>query len=304
MNPPTPEFDEQTQERAALHALGLLTPEENTEFEREMWSRPGLRELVQEMRVGLEQVARVEARKIPPARLRETLMEQISNRPSSNPPITFPAFIPTATTPVPLRAPANLFWLPWAAAAALALLAGTFFFQRNSARSEARLAIAKANEAANQLQIEKLQSSGLTRRVADLESETVRLRTESAKLAQNQAASWSKLRVANLKTTPSANPASTAGAMVLWDADQSVGMLNVRNLPPAPAGKDYQLWVVDPSRPTPYSGGVFKTSSDGSAQIIFKPAPSGKVKADKFAISLEPEGGRPVAEGQIFMIGN
>ncbi len=304
MNPPIPEFDEQTQERAALHALGLLSPEENTEFEREMWSRPGLRELVQEMRVGLEQVARVEARRVPPPRLRETLLEQVSNRASSNPPITFPAFIPTATAPVPLRAPTNLFWLPWAAAAALALLAGTFFFQRNAARSENRLAIAKANENANQLQLEKLQTSGLTRRVADLESETTRLRTESAKLAQNQAASWSKLRVANLKTTPSANPASTAGAMVLWDADQGVGMLNVRNLPPAPAGKDYQLWVVDPSRPTPYSGGVFKTSSDGSAQIIFKPAPSGKVKADKFAISLEPEGGRPVAEGQIFMIGN
>src|SRR5476649_352462 len=120
MIPPTPEFDEQTQERAALHALGLLTPDENTEFEREMWSRRGLRELVQEMRVGLEQVACAEAKKVPPPRLRETLLEQVSNRAASNPPITFPAFIPTATTPVPLRAPTNLFWLPWAAAAAFA----------------------------------------------------------------------------------------------------------------------------------------------------------------------------------------
>jgi anti-sigma-K factor RskA len=304
MIPPPPEFDEQTQERAALHALGLLTPDENTEFEREMWSRRGLRELVQEMRVGLEQVACAEAKKVPPPRLRETLLEQVSNRSASNPPITFPAFIPTATTPVPLRAPTNLFWLPWAAAAAFALLGAIFFFQRNSARSEARLAVARANDATSQLTIEKLQSSGLTRRVTDLEAESAKLRAESARLAQNQAASWSKLRVASLKTTPSANPASTAGAMVLWDADQGVGMLNVRNLPPAPAGKDYQLWVVDPAQAHPFSGGVFKTSADGSAQIYFRPSPSGKVRADKFAISLEPEGGRPVAEGPIFMIGN
>ncbi len=306
MNPPVPEFDEQTQERAALHALGLLAPEENTEFEREMWMRPGLRELVQEMRVGLEQVARAEARKLPAPQLRETVLEQIANRPASNPPLTFPTFVPEiAPAPtVSFRLPANLFWAPWAAAAAFALLTAIFFFQRNSARAEARLAVAKANESTNQLAIEKLQSTSMARRVADLEAESNRLRAESAKLAQNQAASWSKLRVASLKTTPAANPASTAGAMVLWDADQGVGMLNVRNLPPAPAGKDYQLWVVDPSRPTPYSGGVFKTNADGTAQIIFKPSPSGKVKADKFAISLEPEGGRPVAEGQIFMMGN
>ena len=69
-------------------------------------------------------------------------------------------------------------------------------------------------------------------------------------------------------------------------------------------GKDYQLWVVDPSQPRPLDGGVFKTNPDGTAQIYFRPASSSKVRADKFAISLEPEGGRPVAEGLIFMIGS
>jgi anti-sigma-K factor RskA len=62
--------------------------------------------------------------------------------------------------------------------------------------------------------------------------------------------------------------------------------------------------VVDPSQPKPISGGVFKTNADGSAQVYFRPSPSGKVHADKFAISLEPEGGRPVAEGLIFMAGS
>ena len=91
---------------------------------------PGLRELVQEMRVGLEQVARAEARKVPAPRVRETLLEQIANRPASNPPLTFPAFVPEiAPAPtVPFRLPANLFWAPWAAAAAFALLTAIFFY--------------------------------------------------------------------------------------------------------------------------------------------------------------------------------
>jgi anti-sigma-K factor RskA len=303
MTPPPPEFDEHTQERAALHALGMLTVDESTDFEREMWTRPGLRELVQEMRIGLEQVARAESLKVPPPRLRDTLLEQVSSRPASNPPLAFPAFIPEIA-PAPTRLPFNIVWLPWAAAAVFALLCAVFFFQRNSARADARIANAKMNDATNELRLATMQTSGLNKRLVDLEAETARLRAESARLAQNQAASWGKLRVAALRTTPSANPASTAGALVIWDADQGVGMLNVRNLPPAPAGKDYQLWVIDPSRPNPYSGGVFKTSADGSAQITFRPSPTGKVRADKFAISLEPEGGRPVPEGQIFMAGS
>lgn len=295
-----PEFDEQMQERAALHVLGLLAPEETGEFEREMWSRPGLRDLVQEMRIGLEMVARTESKREAPRGLREMLMEQVSTRPASNPPIAFPAYVPQA---VAAPRPTNIVWLPWAAAAAFALLGAMFFFQRNAARAETQIAAAKANDATQQLTQAALQTAGLNRRVADLEAETVKLRSETSRLAQAQAASWSKLRVASLRTTPSANPASTAGALVLWDAEQGSGMLNIRNLPPAPAGKDYQLWVVDPSQPRPLNGGVFKTNPDGTAQIYFRPTSDTKVRADKFAISLEPEGGRPVAEGLIFMVG-
>jgi anti-sigma-K factor RskA len=306
MIPLSSEFDEQTQERAALHALGLLSPEENAEFEREMWSRPGLRELVQEMRVGLEQVARAEARHVPKPHMRETLLDQVSTRPASNPPLAFPAFVPEVEEPKAplLRMPSNIVWLPWAAAAAFALLAGMFFFQRNAARDDARLAEVKASNSASQLNLEKLQSAGLGRRLTDLEGETSRLRAESAKAAQNQVTSWSRLRVASLGTTPSANPASKAAATVLWDPDQNAGMMNVRNLPPAPAGKDYQLWILDPTHATPISGGVFKTNADGSAQIPIKPSSAGRVKADKFAISLEVEGGRPSPEGMIFLSGN
>ncbi len=300
MNVP-PEFDEQMQERAALHALGLLPPEETAEFEREMWSRPGLRDLVQEMCLGLETVGRTGAKREAPRHLRETLIAQVSNRPASNPPITFPAYVPV--TPVASR-PTNIIWLPWAAAAAFALLGSIFFFQRNAARAEVKAEIAKATETTRQLTVATSQTAGLSRRVADLEAETAKLRGETARLAQTQAVSWSKLRVASLRTTPSANPASTAGGLVLWDAEQAAGMLSVRNLPPAPAGKDYQLWVVDPGQPKPLNGGVFKTNADGSAQIYFRPTSTSKVSADKFAISLEPEGGRAVAEGTIFMLGN
>ena len=295
------EFDEQTQERAALQALGLLPPEETADFEREMWSRPGLRDLVEEMRLGLETVARAESKREAPKRLRETLLEQVSNRPASNPPIAFPAYV--AEPPVAAR-PTNIVWLPWAAAAAFAVLGSISFFQRNAARTEAKAELAKANEVTRQLTAVASQTAGLNRRLADLEAETTKLRAETSRLVQTQAASWSKLRFASLRTTPSANPASTAGAMVLWDGEQGSGMLNIRNLPPAPVGKDYQLWVVDPSQPKPLNGGVFKTNLDGTAQIYFRPTSPSKVRAEKFAISLEVEGGRPVGEGPIFMAGS
>ena len=297
-----PEFDEQTQERAALHALGVLSPEETAEFEREMWSRPGLRDLVQEMRLGLETVGRTESRKQAPAHMRTALLEQISNRPASNPPIAFPAYV--AAEPSVVKAPTNIVWLPWAIAAGFAVLGAISFSQRNSARSETQAALAKAREATSQLTAVSSQTVGLNQRLADLEAETAKLRAETARLVQTQPASWSKLRVASLRTTPSANPASTAAAVVLWDAEKGTGMLSVRNLPPAPAGKDYQLWVVDPSQPKPYDGGVFRTNVDGTGRINFQTSPNAKVQADKFAISLEPAGGRPVAEGVIFMIGN
>jgi anti-sigma-K factor RskA len=80
-----------------------------------------------------------------------------------------------------------------------------------------------------------------------------------------------------------------AKVMVAWDPQRSCGMVSMNDMPPAPAGSDYQLWVLDPSKPAPVNAGVVPrgaTSQHFIAGEVHMPRPG-------FAISLEPAGGRP-----------
>ncbi len=296
-----PDFDEPTQERASLHALGLLAPDEAAAFEREIWTRKGLRELVDEFRQALETVARAEAVTPPPPRLRETLLEELATRPASKPPIPFAA-ISREPIALPDAPRARSGWIPWSIAAGLAVAAGVGFVGYRDVRTQLDGALANAKATESQLLAVQTQNLASAKRIAELENDGGRLRADNSKLAAAQAQTLSKLRVASLVKTPSANPASPAAAMVVWDTEQGSGLLAVKNLPPAPAGKDYQLWVIDNGQPKPISGGVFKTASDGSVQIRFN-VPDGKPRGDQFAISLERAGGRPSAEGPVFLAG-
>lgn len=94
---------------------------------------------------------------------------------------------------------------------------------------------------------------------------------------------------------------SYAGSAV-WDSESGSGLLKVSQIPQLEAGKDYQLWIVDPQYNTPVDGGVFQVDANGTATIRFQP---GK-KVDEvsaFAVSLERKGGVPVAEGPMVLVG-
>jgi anti-sigma-K factor RskA len=94
-----------------------------------------------------------------------------------------------------------------------------------------------------------------------------------------------------------------AVAVSLWNQERQDGLLVVENLPVLEAGKDYQLWVLDPSIVTPVSAGIFKVDAKGKVRITFKPNQA-IANAAKFAVSLEKEGGvsSPTMD-QIVMIG-
>lgn len=80
-----------------------------------------------------------------------------------------------------------------------------------------------------------------------------------------------------------------ARVMVAWNGKTCCGMLSMANMPDAPAGKDYQLWVLDPTKPAPMSAGVIPRGIHSQHFI------AGDVKAPGrpgFAISMEPAGGR------------
>jgi anti-sigma-K factor RskA len=112
--------------------------------------------------------------------------------------------------------------------------------------------------------------------------------------------SLAKVKIATLSSQVEAY--SKATAVIVWDAEKQHGVVKLTNVPQAGAGKDYQLWVIDPKYPVPVSGGLVPVNAEGIARVSF--APDRPIsKADKFAISVEPAGGVPKATGPIVLLG-
>ena len=171
--------------------------------------------------------------------------------------------------PVPVARPlpasaSPLGFLPWAIAAGFAITAAAFWFERTQLQTELKA----------------------TR------EEALALRTRDA-LAQ--------VRIATLTAQNETYAKGTA--VVIWDAAQQRGVVRLSNVPRAATGKDYQLWVLDPKYPQPVSAGIVPVGDDGLARVSFTPEHSVR-SADKFAISIEQQGGAPAPAGPIILIGN
>jgi anti-sigma-K factor RskA len=90
-------------------------------------------------------------------------------------------------------------------------------------------------------------------------------------------------------------------ATAVWEPGGQRGVLVLKNVPPAPAGHDYQLWILDAAKPDPIDGGVVPRG-DGAVEYSFRPKiPASDVTG--FAISLEKAGGVPRREGPILFLG-
>ena len=70
----------------------------------------------------------------------------------------------------------------------------------------------------------------------------------------------------------------------------------ITKLPPAPAGKAYEMWTIAGGTPT--AAGVFQV--DASGQAIHR-VPPGAGPVDVFAVTLEPESGVPAPTGPIVL---
>ncbi|MEO6463611.1 MAG: anti-sigma factor, partial [Candidatus Eisenbacteria bacterium] len=82
--------------------------------------------------------------------------------------------------------------------------------------------------------------------------------------------------------------------------DAKKAVLYASGLPRPPAGKDYQLWVIEGQ--TPRSEGVFPVNEQGRATHVLPEVPEpGGVGA--FAVTLEPAGGVPQPTGDMVLLG-
>ena len=90
----------------------------------------------------------------------------------------------------------------------------------------------------------------------------------------------------------------SSGAKVLWNKNTGEVFIDVKSLPAAPEGMQYQLWALADGKPV--DAGVFETT--GLYQLQ-------KVKsidnAQAFAVTLEKRGGSPVPNlSALYLLGN
>ncbi|MBE7211891.1 MAG: anti-sigma factor [Gluconacetobacter diazotrophicus] len=242
---------EEQQERAALYALELLDGDEAAAFEREAAADGELRALADELREAAATLAR-SVESTPPPGLKARVVARAAAEGRGGP-------VPGKVTAGPWR---NR--VPWAAAAALAVLCGVLGWKYLALQFDVQMAGYAAS----------FPKEDALRQVA----------------------------FCPLEPVPAAQQTAPQAA-VLWDAARRRGQLRIRNLPPPAAGKDYQLWTVEEGRKEPVSAGVVKLGANGSAETEFEPQDGGNAKAVAFALSLERAGGAPTNEGPILYLG-
>jgi hypothetical protein len=92
------------------------------------------------------------------------------------------------------------------------------------------------------------------------------------------------------------DPAFAAARIdVAWNARLRQGIVTAQNIPAPPAGRDYQLWVLDPGAVAPVNAGVL-AATGGSRDFNVSSLTTDKVG---FAVTLEPAGGQAEPTGTI-----
>jgi hypothetical protein len=138
-----------------------------------------------------------------------------------------------------------------------------------------------------------------------------RLQTELARLSETVSQTQQELARTRadreLLAAPEAQTATLAGtkaaerahARLTFDARTGRAMLMASDLPPAPAGKAYQLWFIAAGKP-PMPGSVFQPDARGRAEMHETIPPEGRTAA-VFAVTLEPASGVGAPTGEMYL---
>ena len=256
-----------------LAALGALDGEEQTLFEAEKHDPRVQRELlVFERLVGQIGLA---SDPVPPSgAVRARVMAAASTA----------APLVESRPPSPSGRSTVALWLALAAAVVLALGALTWRTERDAARREAARARAE------------VETLAATNRDLQSRLDLTEQRLEVAESFRRLVAQPST-RVALLAGLPAA---PLAWGRVVWSADRREAVLLTAGLPPAPAGKAYEAWVI--ASGPPVAAGVFRTDNIGAAVHALTRLDE-VAHAKTFAVTLEPESGAPAPTGPMVLAG-
>jgi anti-sigma-K factor RskA len=132
---------------------------------------------------------------------------------------------------------------------------------------------------------------------AELDAQNARIATLSER-ANNYARVTAVLQAADtqIRVLRSPDGAPDAFGRVYIDPDTSEGMLMVRNLPPLPPGRVYQLWVARSDGQRESAGVLTWTDKAGNGYTLIK-CPDTLSRWQSFGVTEEPSGGSPVPTG-------
>lgn len=150
----------------------------------------------------------------------------------------------------------------------------------------------KSDLASREEQVDRLQTQ-----VASQEGGAADLR---AALAQRDEI-LSLLRSPNVTVVSLAGlqDAKAAGGFILFDRATQKALFYAFNMPALPPDKTYQLWAI---LDKPVSAGTFALDQGQKTRGMVRSLPS-PTKITKFAVSVEPLGGRPQPTGAIYLMG-
>jgi anti-sigma-K factor RskA len=93
--------------------------------------------------------------------------------------------------------------------------------------------------------------------------------------------------------------APQASARAFWSRSRGM-VFTASNLPPLPAGRTYQLWVV--TGQAPLSAGLLMPDVQGSVNATFNTPPD-IPQPVAMAVTIEPAGGVPAPTGERYLVG-
>jgi anti-sigma-K factor RskA len=252
---------------AAAYVLGSLDADDRRAFEAHLATCDECAAEVQSFRVVTDALARTVPERTPRRELRDRVLETFST---------------TAAAPSKQRAARGYppSWMPLAASILLTVAVGVY-----AARLQVRV-----TDLESRLEQAVLQASTAERAMVDARRVATELQSSMGVLA---APDLVRIDLAGQPTAPSAN------ARALWSRARGM-VFAVSNLPPLPAGRVYQVWVV--TAQAPISAGLLTPDAAGGNLTYFMtppdiPAPTA------VAVTLEPAGGVPAPTGQMYLVG-
>lgn len=150
------------------------------------------------------------------------------------------------------------------------------------------------------------QNENLRRQNEEMQAQVERAETRRKEMSAQLAGAKADL---NLLNDPNARFVQAAGtpsapqarANIVLDKQTGLAIVHAENLPPAPAGKAYQIWYIAGGRPLP--GKTFNADAEGRATLRDQIPQEARAGVSVIAVTLESASGATSPTGAKFLVG-